>query len=62
MQDGTPNVLVLLVLRLERLNGLLKRWRIMHSLRKRVMMLAMVVGVSLRTILVERRGSNLIVG
>jgi hypothetical protein len=62
MQDGTPNVLVLSVLGLERLNGLLKRRRIMRSLRKRVMMLAIVVGVSLRMILIERRGSNLIVG
>jgi hypothetical protein len=50
------------VLGLKRLNGSLKRRRIMCSLRKRMMMLAMVVGVSLRMILVERRGLNLIVG
>jgi hypothetical protein len=62
MQDGMPNVLVLLVLGLKRLNGSLKRWRIMRGLRKRMTMLAMVVGVSLRMIIIERRGLNLTVG
>jgi hypothetical protein len=62
MQDGMLNALVLLRLRRERLNGQIRRRRIMHSSRRMVTMLVMVVGVSLRTILVERRGSNLRVG
>jgi hypothetical protein len=62
MQDGTLNALVLLRLGRERLNGQLRRWRIMLSSRRMVMMLVMVVGVFLRTILIERRGSNLRVG
>jgi hypothetical protein len=59
MQDGTLNALVLLRLRRERLNGQLRRRGIMHSSRRMVTMLVMAVGVSLRTILVERCGSNL---
>jgi hypothetical protein len=59
MQDGTLNALVLLRLGRERLNGQLRRRRIMHSLRRMVMMLVMAVWVSLRMILVEMHGSNL---
>jgi hypothetical protein len=62
MQDGTLNALVLLRLGHERLNGQLRRRRIMLSSRRTVTMLVMAVGVFLRTILVERRGSNLRVG
>jgi hypothetical protein len=62
MQDGTPNALVLLILGRKSLNGRLRRQRIMHSWRKVVTMLVMAGGVFLRTILVERHGSNLIVG
>jgi hypothetical protein len=59
MQDGTLNALVLLRLGRERLNGQLRRRRIMYSSRRMVTMLVMAVGVSLRMILVERHGLNL---